>query len=267
MGVGIDGRGYLGQMRVRGLAIAVGHDQARRFAFGRADGAEDIDPFGALVVRRPGPGAPARPTPCDLVFLTDARFVLPPKLYLDTIRETLAELRQLGREVFLKSSNANSFWAWWRGRAVILAGNLRQRRPRRPWHRYPRSGRMAPVKNPRGAGQHHASALAAEIARTQPGREHLAVHPRQLALEPGLHVLSGYPRPLLLRLEQPHRTALGHHVDRATKMGPSVISREGWYKIVGLRVGAGEPSQTPPQLQSSVPGPCQSQSSRKIPCR
>ena len=41
---------------------------------------------------------------------TDARFVLPPKLYLDTIRETLAELRQLGREV--KSSNANSFWAF-----------------------------------------------------------------------------------------------------------------------------------------------------------
>ena len=124
MGVGIDGRGYLGQMRVHGLAIAVGHDQARRFAFGRADGAEDIDPFGALVVRRPGPGAPARPTPCDLVFLTDARFVLPPKLYLDTIRETLAELRQLGREVFLKSSNANSFWAWWRGRAVILVNPI-----------------------------------------------------------------------------------------------------------------------------------------------
>ena len=124
MGVGIDGRGYLGQMRVHGLAIAVGHDQARRFAFGRADGAEDIDPFGALVVRRPGPGAPARPTPCDLVFLTDARFVLPPKLYLDTIRETLAELRQLGREVFLKSSNANSFWAWRRGRAVILVNPI-----------------------------------------------------------------------------------------------------------------------------------------------
>ena len=41
MGVGIDGRGYLGQMRVHGLAIAVGHDQARRFAFGRADGAEE----------------------------------------------------------------------------------------------------------------------------------------------------------------------------------------------------------------------------------
>ncbi len=109
------------------------------------------------------------------------------------------------------------------------AGNLRQRRPRRPWHRYPRSGRMAPVKNPRGAGQHHASALAAEITRTQPGREHLAVHPRQLALESSLHVLSRYPRPLLLRLEQPHQTALDHYVDRATKMGPSVISRAGWY--------------------------------------
>jgi hypothetical protein len=34
---------------------------------------------------------------------------------------------------------------------------------------------------------------------------------------------------LLLHLEQPHRTALGHHVNRAAKPGASVISNAGWY--------------------------------------
>src|ERR1700719_4060713 len=37
--------------------------------------------------------------------------------------------------------------------------------------------------------QHHALAVAAEIARAQSGREHLAIHARQLALEPRLQIL------------------------------------------------------------------------------
>ena len=41
----------------------------------------------------------------------------------------------------------------------------------------------------------------AEIARAQSGREHLAIHARQLALEPRLQILRRHPRPLLLRLE------------------------------------------------------------------
>ncbi len=41
--------------------------------------------------------------------------------------------------------------------------------------------------------------------------------------------LNAEQRAALGRLEQPHRTALDHHVNRATKMGPSVISRAGWY--------------------------------------
>ncbi len=51
----------------------------------------------------------------------------------------------------------------------------------------------------------------------------------KLALEPGLHVLSGYPRPSLLRLEQPHRTTRGHHVNPDAKMGASVIIGTGWH--------------------------------------
>ena len=44
--------------------------------------------------------------------------------------------------------------------------------------------------------------LPPKLARTQPGREHLAVHARQLAVEPGLHILRRHRRPLLRGLEQ-----------------------------------------------------------------
>ena len=50
-----------------------------------------------------------------------------------------------------------------------------------------------------------------------------AVHPRQLAVQPGLQVLRRYPRPLLRRLEQSHRPALENHVDRNPSMGTWVI--------------------------------------------
>jgi hypothetical protein len=46
-----------------------------------------------------------------------------------------------------------------------------------------------------------------------PVEKHLAVHPRQLALQPRL-LLRRHPRPLLLCLEQPRRPAVDHHIDR-----------------------------------------------------
>ena len=58
------------------------------------------------------------------------------------------------------------------------AGNIRCRHTRSPCHRHRRSGRVALLKNPGDTGQHHPAALAAEIAGTQPGRKHLAVHAR-----------------------------------------------------------------------------------------
>ena len=51
------------------------------------------------------------------------------------------------------------------------------------------SGRVAPVGRARGAGQHHPHAAAAQMSRAEPGRERLAVHARQLALQPRLQVL------------------------------------------------------------------------------
>ena len=63
------------------LGVAERHDDAGALALGRADRAEDVGPGGALVVRRPGPGAAARPPAGDQVLLPDPRLVLEPDLY------------------------------------------------------------------------------------------------------------------------------------------------------------------------------------------
>ena len=111
MGAGIDGFTDLGEMQVHRRGVAPRHDQPRTLAFGGADSAEDVGPFGALVVRRAGSGSALGPAVRDLVFLTYPRFILPPQLYLCSGREALADIRQLGRKSFLKSSMASSFWA------------------------------------------------------------------------------------------------------------------------------------------------------------
>ncbi len=98
-------------MPLHGLGVAAGQDEGGADATLRADGAEDIGRLGALIERRPRPGSPARPSPGDLGFLTDPRFVLPPNLYRGVGRELGADCLQRGREVFLKSSIASSFCA------------------------------------------------------------------------------------------------------------------------------------------------------------
>src|SRR5712672_1876626 len=104
----------------------------------------------------------------------------------------------------------------------------RTRSPRRPPRR---SGRMASVSKIAHSRQHHHSRPAAEIPRTQSGRKHLAVHARQLALEPHLQILRRYRRSLLLRLEYPRRPALENHVHRITPVGSWVLINEMWYYI------------------------------------
>ena len=78
--------------------------------------------------------------------------------------------------------------------------------------------------------QHHLIAAAVKMPRAQPGRECLAVHARQLALEQNLQVLRRHPRPLLLRLEPTRRSALAHHVHRSAIMGTWVILNGIWYE-------------------------------------
>ena len=59
----------------------------------------------------------------------------------------------------------------------------------------------------------------APLARVEPGRERLAVHARQLAVQPRLQLLRRHRRPLLRGLEQTRRSAMENHVDRTPGMG------------------------------------------------
>ena len=86
---------------------------------------------------------------------------------------------------------------------------------------------MAPKTQ--GPEQHLAPAAAAARARTQRPRKHLAVHAAELALEPRLQILRRYRRPLLLRLEHPHRSALENHVHRTPRLGHR--------GLINLRIG------------------------------
>src|SRR5271163_2639199 len=65
---------------------------------------------------------------------------------------------------------------------------------------------------------------------TEPAGKRLAVHARQLALEPNLQILRRHRRPLSRCLEQAHRSALADHVHRTAPMGLCVMISESWYK-------------------------------------
>ena len=100
MGAGIDGRADLGQVGGHRRGVAPGHDQPGALALLRTDRAEDVRPFGALVMRGARPRAAFRPAAGDGVLLPDARFVLPPQLYLGSGREAFADRVQFGRKSF-----------------------------------------------------------------------------------------------------------------------------------------------------------------------
>src|SRR5262249_9000401 len=70
---------------------------------------------------------------------------------------------------------------------------------------------------------------AAKMPRAQSGRKCLAVHARQLALEPSLQILRRSRRPLLQRLEQAGRSALAHYVHWTAPMGARVLIKGNWY--------------------------------------
>jgi len=88
--------------------------------------------------------------------------------------------------------------------------------------------------------------LPAKSPELKSDRKHLAVHARQLALQPDIPVLRRYPRPLLPRLEQAGRPALDHHVHRLARLGASVLISESWYQSTG-RDGCSHKSLRKPQ--------------------
>ena len=108
---GIDGGADFRQMGVHRLGIAPRQNQTDALALLRTDGTEDIGPLGALIVRRARPCSALGPAARDLVLLADAGFVLEPDFDLYARFEALADRFDLGREVFLNASTANSFCA------------------------------------------------------------------------------------------------------------------------------------------------------------
>jgi hypothetical protein len=106
---GIDGGADFRQMGVHRFGIAPGQNQTDTLALLRTDGAEDIGPLGALIVRRAGSCSTPGPAARDLVLLADPGFVLKPEFDLYPRFEALADRFDLGREVFLNASTANSF--------------------------------------------------------------------------------------------------------------------------------------------------------------
>ena len=93
-----------------------------------------------------------------------------------------------------------------------------------------RPRRVARVRHARCAHEHHPPAASAQMPRTQPCRERLAVPARQLAVEPHLSILRRHRRPRLPRLEPPRRSAVAHHVARTAPMGAWVTFNGLWYK-------------------------------------
>src|SRR4051812_47570413 len=81
-----------------------------------------------------------------------------------------------------------------------------------------------------GPRHHHPHAASGQGAGVEPGGEHLAVHARELDLQPHLHVLQRHPRSLLRGVEQAHGSALAHYVHWTEKLGSPVLINGTWYK-------------------------------------
>src|SRR6266516_1311037 len=109
-----------------------------------------------------------------------------------------------------------------------------------------------------------------EVPRAQPGRERLAVHARQLALQPHLQILRRSRRPLLCGMEQARRPALAHHVHRTAPMGPRVLINGIWYNSAAcLRNSSTSPAPhrvsirtLRPSVQPSSWSPCRNAAMR-----
>src|SRR4051794_11115208 len=117
------------------------------------------------------------------------------------------------------------------GHEPAPGGSRTSRGSRSPWGHADGPGRMAPRQGPRRARQSHAGAPASPSARIEPGREHLAISARQLVVEPRVRLLRRHRRPLLLRVEPPHRPALDHHVHRPPRLGQCMRISAGWYYV------------------------------------
>ena len=103
-------------MQVHRLDVAAWQHERRTFAAPRADCAEDVGGYGALVLWRSRPRADQRPAARDLVLLPDPGFVAEPDLYVGPVAPKAGatwidallarDLVQQGSEAVLKRSIA-----------------------------------------------------------------------------------------------------------------------------------------------------------------
>lgn len=96
----------LAKMRLHGVSVTPRHDETSTFPFCRADGAKNVSPLCALIMRGAGTCSSPRPAAGNLVFLPNSGFILEPDFYLRGSSKPVPDRCQLGGEVFLKSSMA-----------------------------------------------------------------------------------------------------------------------------------------------------------------
>ena len=90
---------------------------------------------------------------------------------------------------------------------------------RRPCRRPHGPGGMAQYRQAQGSKEPHHHPAALTLARTQPGRECLAISSPKLAIQPRLRNLRRHPRRRLRRLEPPQRSTRNHHIHRLERLG------------------------------------------------
>src|SRR5215204_4347923 len=100
MGTPFDGAGDLVEVELHGLGVSEGQRQGGTRAAGRADGAEQVRAFIALVGRLSWPRSALRPLPHEAVLLADAGLVLEPDLDGLAGRHPAQMGSQRGREVY-----------------------------------------------------------------------------------------------------------------------------------------------------------------------
>jgi len=100
MGAGRHRPADLLEMRLHGVGIGKRHDQRGAGSASRADGAEDIDTLVALVPQLPRSASGSGPSPHQTVLLTQAQFILPPKLHRGIGRQMPYRRRQRAGKVF-----------------------------------------------------------------------------------------------------------------------------------------------------------------------
>ena len=67
------------------------------------------------------------------------------------------------------------------------------------------------------------------MSRAEFGRERLAIHARELALQSRLRVTGSNPRHMQRGLDQAHPGTVDHNVHRNAGLGAWVLINENWY--------------------------------------